>query len=110
MSKIVPCQNPVHPYNQRLPKKPLELLLQYVMIKLIKPEARWAIMESDKLQEQLAEAYEHNQDHPVVEEEYEIPEDMLKRLYDKMRKSQEMSREYIAAQNKLWGITNENNK
>lgn len=61
-------------------------------------------MDNDKLQEQLAEAYEHNEDHPVTKEEFEIDEITLKNLYDKMRRSQEMSRQYIAAQNKLWGI------
>lgn len=77
-----------------------------------RPEARGHRMENNNdkyIQDQLEEAYEHDKDHPVTREEYEIPEETLKSLYEKMRKSQEMSQRYIAAQNKLWGIVDEKN-
>ena len=57
------------------------------------------------IQDQLDEVYS---DHKESPQEYEIPEDILektlKSLYEKMRKSQETTEKYIAAQNKLWGI------
>lgn len=62
--------------------------------------------EKDRLQEELAEALEHTDQHPVTPEEYEIPEDILLKMYEKMRKSASITQMWIEEQNKIWG-TNE---
>jgi len=64
--------------------------------------------DNDKLQEELEEALEHDADHPVNKEEYEIPEDVLlgmhlKQLQDKFRRSQVAFENYMAEQDKIWG-------
>lgn len=67
----------------------------------------------DTLQEQLAEALEHTDQHPVTkEEDYEIPEDvlLLMELQEKMRKSQASFDEYMKRQDEIWGKLDENNK
>lgn len=69
--------------------------------------------DNDKLQEQLAEALEHHEDHPVTkEEDYEIPEDvlLLMELQEKMRKSKASFDEYMKRQDEIWGKLDENNK
>jgi len=63
---------------------------------------------NDKLQEDLAEALEHNEDHPVTQEEFEIPEHELmamhlKQLQDKFRRSQALFENYMAEYDKIWG-------
>lgn len=62
--------------------------------------------DNDKLQEQLAEALEHNEDHPVAKEEYEIPEDVLlmMEIQNKIRKSQASFNAYLEEQAKIWGF------
>lgn len=68
--------------------------------------------DNDKLQEQLAEALEHHEDHPVIQEEYEIPEDVLlmMEMQNKIRKSKASFDEYMKRQQEIWGISLENIK
>ena len=66
--------------------------------------------DNDKLQEQLAEALEHHEDHPVAkEEDYEIPEDVLLMMHvqNLIRKSKLAHEEYLKKQAEIWGIPNE---
>jgi hypothetical protein len=56
------------------------------------------------------EDLEHGQDHPTTTEIPEFDEMWIKSLYDKMRRSQEITQKYIQEQNNLWGAINENNK
>lgn len=70
---------------------------------------------NDTLQDQLAEALEHNEDHPVTQEEYEIPEHILfemhlKQLAEKFRKSALLAEHYVKQQEEIWGTADENNK
>lgn len=69
--------------------------------------------DNDKLQEQLAEALEHTDQHPVTkEEDFEIPEDVLcmMKIQELIRKSQASFDEYMKRQQEIWGINIENIK
>lgn len=70
-------------------------------------------MSKEISQEELAEAYEHDADHPVAEkEDYEIPEDVLLMMHvqNLIRKSKLAHDEYLKKQAEIWGIPDENNK
>jgi hypothetical protein len=56
------------------------------------------------------EDLEHGQDHPITTEIPEFEPEWVKKLYEKLNKSAEITNKWIQDQNSLWDIANENNK
>lgn len=57
-------------------------------------------MSKEISQEDLEEALEHHEDHPVTQEEFEIDEEWIRKMYEQLHKSASVV--WKEEQNKIW--------